>query len=126
MALPRLIARAAAGVLALALVLAAGAPAREGAVGFLGGVEDLPLMAGLTEVPEARMVFDKPAGRIVEAFAVGELEADSVRAFYAAALPQLGWARLGRLRFAREGEILEIGIDTHGTAVTVRFSILPR
>ena len=105
---PRLMSLAAAGLFALAVALSLTLPPRaeDAAAGFLGGVEDLPLMAGLTEVTEARMVFDKPAGRIVEAFAVGQLEPEAVRVFYRQALPQLGWARLEGLRFEREGEIL--------------------
>lgn len=118
---------AAGGLLVLTLALAAstGARGQERPGGFLGGVEDLPLMAGLSEVPEARMVFDKPQGRIIEAFAVGQVEADAVRAFYAAALPQLGWTKLGGQSFRREDEILKIEIGTNGTTVTVRFSISP-
>ncbi len=94
--------------------------------GFVGGVEDLPLMAGLDEVAEAGMVFDKPAGRIVEAFAVGQVEARAVRAFYAAALPQLGWTQVGAGTFVREGESLIIDIEGDGATLTVRFSIAPR
>lgn len=116
----------AAGGLALALGLAGAArsPAQE-AAGFVGGVEDLPLMEGLSEVSEARVVFDKPAGRIVDAFAVGEVAAARVRDFYAAALPQLGWQRRDDHTYQREGERLTIDISEDGAAVTVRFSISP-
>ena len=40
--------------------------------GFLSGAEDLPLMPGLHEVPEATLIFDKPAGRLIRAMARGE------------------------------------------------------
>ncbi len=107
------------------LALAASAAAAAGK-SFLGGVEDLPLMAGLTEVAEARVVFDKPGGRIVEAFAVGAVGAAEVAAFYDAALPQLGWTRVREGAFEREGESLEIGVERDGSGVTVRFSIAPQ
>jgi hypothetical protein len=113
----------------LGLVLGLAAPrvgAESAAQGFLGGVEDLPLMAGLSEVPEARVVFDKPGGRIVEAFAVGEVGAAEVAAFYGAALPQLGWTRVGEGAFEREGERLAIDVAGDGGGVTVRFSISPQ
>ena len=128
MASPRTKSVAAAGILVLVLILAplVGPRAQEGTGAFLGGVEDLPLMAGLTEVADARVVFDKPAGRIVEAFAVGEVDAAAVRAFYATVLPQLGWAQVAGQIFQREDEILKIDIDAEGASVTVRFSISPQ
>ncbi len=123
--LSRVARRALPIVFGLALA-ASGAAAAAAGKSFLGGVEDLPLMAGLTEVAEARVVFDKPGGRIVEAFAVGAVGAAEVAAFYDAALPQLGWTRVGEGAFLREGESLEIGVDSDGSGVTVRFSIAPQ
>lgn len=114
-----------AAALAALLMLAPGARAEEGA-GFVGGFEDLPLMAGLAEVPEARVVFDKPDGRIVEAFAVGEVAAEAVRKFYADALPQLGWQALDATSFQREGEVLRIEIEAREGGTAVRFAISPR
>ena len=53
------------------------------------------------------MVFDTPAGRIVEAVASGAVTRDEVLAFYAETLPQLGWdeggcgaVQAGRRNFA--------------------------
>ena len=58
-----------------------GAPvvAQEGNA-FVAGIEDLPLMGGLIEDVDAGLVFDKPEGRIVEAYATGEVSAAAVRA----------------------------------------------
>jgi hypothetical protein len=108
------------------LTLSVAAVADEGKSGFVGGVEDLPLMPGLVEVPEARVVFDKPGGRIVEAFAVGSVATAAVRNFYAQALPQLGWRPAGGDRYLREDEVLALDIGADGDAATVRFSISPR
>lgn len=114
--------------LAAQLVLALpvpGADAEEG-TGFVGGFEDLPLMAGLAEVVDARVIFDKPDGRIVEAFAVGDVDADAVRNFYAGALPQLGWRQVDAGSYQREGEVLRIEVEERDGGTAVRFAISPR
>lgn len=136
--------RALAGLAAVLLLLSAGTATA--AQRYLADVVDLPLMPGLWEVPEAGMVFDKPQGRIVEAEARGEETAAAVRAYYADALPPLGWRAEGRAQqdaathgegrravarlpwtdtFRRDGEVLRIEISGRDGAVAVRFSITP-
>ena len=98
-------------------------------VGFVPGVDDLPLMAGLEADPEATMVFDKPDGRIVEAAASGAVSPDAVIAFYATTLPQLGWLREGPTRYTREGEVLRLTIEPGGgpgAPLRLIFTIEPR
>jgi hypothetical protein len=119
--------------LALAGLLALGAPAGAYAQtdaaagdGYVADVADLPLMDGLAEVGEAGMAFDKPAGRIVEAYAHGAVETRAVRRFYRQTLPQLGWQRLGPDRYAREGEELEIDYLGDDGDLTVRYTLQPR
>lgn len=116
----------AALVLAAALVLGLpGATAGNGA-GFVGGIEDLPLMPGLVEAPEAGMVFDTAAGRIVETYATGPASVARVVDFYAATLPQLGWRRRGEAAFGREGELLRLEfLPGPDGELTVRFSLSP-
>ncbi len=92
---------------------------------FLAGFDDLPLTPGLREIKDAGVVFDKPEGRIVEAYAEGEVSAAKVRSFYAATLPQLGWRAAGPGRYRREGEVLDIGFRAAGKGLTVRFSLSP-
>ena len=75
---------------------------------------------------EAGMAFDKPAGRIVEAYAHGAVQTTDVRRFYRQTLPQLGWQRLGRDRFAREDEELEIDYLGADGDLTVRYTLQPR
>src|SRR5258708_37731262 len=93
---------------------------------FVEGVEDLPLMAGLAAVPEAGLSFDAPEGRIVVAYAQGEVKAEAVLAFYASTLPQLGWRRLGARRFEREAERLSLEITSEARRLTVRFTLAPK
>lgn len=110
-------------IVALLAFLAASA-AR--AAGFVPGIEDLPLMPALSADAGTEMVFDTPAGRIVEASATGTVSRDAVLEFYAETLPQLGWTSAGTGRFTRENEELRIDFpDRAGVSITVRFSLKP-
>ncbi|MCE2509434.1 MAG: hypothetical protein J4G10_00390 [Alphaproteobacteria bacterium] len=122
------------GGLALALLLATALPMAstaalaemaEPSYTYLHGIEDLPLMPGLAEVEEAGVVFDKPAGRIVVAFAEGDVSRTEVLGFYANTLPQLGWTADGEAAFHREGEALRIEFEADGKPLLVRFSLSP-
>lgn len=92
---------------------------------FVAGTGDVPLMAGLSPVPEESFAFDKPEGRIVEATVRGAVPAERVRIFYAAALPQLGW-RADDGGFTRGGERLILEVVAEAAGVRVRFLIAPR
>ena len=114
---------------ALAAALVAAAPAgtaAEDPAAYVAGIEDLPLMVGLEEVEDAGVTFDKPGGRIVEAYAHGAVGRAAVRGFYADTLPQLGWHRSGPDRFRRENEVLELGYLGEDGDLTVRFSLQPK
>lgn len=102
--------------------------AAQDATQFVTVIEDLPLMPGLTEDADAGVIFDSPAGRIVEAYATGDVGRDRVLEFYAAALPQLGWRQDAAGVFVRENEILKLefpGPVKSGRPLTVRFSLAP-
>ncbi len=86
---------------------------------------DLPLMPGMAEMPGAGLSFDKPEGRIVEVYAQGEGTADAVLRFYRQTLPQLGWEAAGPRRFRREGEVLDLEVETAGGFVTLRCALHP-
>lgn len=92
---------------------------------YVSSISDLPLIAGLTEDVDAALVFDKPSGRIVEAFASGTLTQSEVISFYTHTLPELGWQHLGNLAFGRENEVLRITVDEDDGAVSVRFLLSP-
>ena len=102
------------------------APGRaEDSAGFIAGIADLPVMPGLHEVPEAGVVFDKPAGRIVEAYAEGAVSPADVLDFYGTALPQLGWDREADSSFRRDGERLVLKLRKDPGRVVVRFMLSP-
>ena len=99
--------------------------AAEATAAFMAGVADLPLMPGLAEVPDAGVVFDKPAGRIVEAYAEGAVSRAAVTAFYLGTLPNLGWRAKAEALFQREGELLRLGFTGNDGALVVRFTLRP-
>ena len=119
-----------AAPLAAAILIAAGAvlaPAVRAAeaTAYVAGIDDLPLMPGLIPVPDAGVVFDKPSGRIVEAYAEGEVGRAQVAAFYTATLPQLGWRARQSNIFVREGERLSLVFLGGDGDLIVRFTLEP-
>ena len=120
--------RLAAVVCALCLFAHASVWAEQG---FLAAADDLPLMAGLVENVQAGVLYDKPGGRILEAYASGAVKAYDVVRFYASTLPELGWRRRAAattniLRFEREGERLTVEVRKLAGDVSVHFSLAPR
>lgn len=125
-------------LLAAALAGSPAAPAQEqagaredsqAAGDYVAGIPDLPLMPGLKPLPESDVVFDKPGGRIVEAFAVSKsgagMTAQSVLGFYDETLPQLGWQREKLGAYLREGERLRLDLSEDAGRVTVHFRLFP-
>jgi len=112
-----------------ALILMVLMPLSARATGFFQSVNDLPLMDGLSDVPEATLHYDKPEGRIVELMARGEagsdISAQAVRDFYARTLPQLGWLKLPET-YSRDGEVLRIRIVRENGQLVVYLSIKPQ
>ncbi len=96
-------------------VAAAFAAAPAHAAEFLKAIDDVPLIAGLVETAEP-VVFESDLGRVVRTNASGNADYATVRDFYLASLPALGWKREGdaaggRLVFAREHERLTLSIE---------------
>ena len=71
---------------------AAGVAADDGQT--LGDIIGVPVMPGMEEVADSRLLFDKPDGRIVETFLVGQVGMETARQFYEDTLGPLGWLRL--------------------------------
>ena len=94
---------------------------------FIAGIDDMPLMPGLTQLADRNVVFDAPSGRIVEAYAEGAVARETVRGFYARTLPQLGWRERGGDLYVREGETLrlEFPAPRSGGRTLVRFFLSP-
>lgn len=114
-------------LVAVLIVIPLGGPVTAGE--FLSTIEDLPLMPGLAEAHGAGLAFDKPGGRIVEAYAEGVVDRDTVLRFYAETLPGLGWRAqtppLAAARWRRDGEELHVNIVGDGPPLVVRFYLAP-
>jgi hypothetical protein len=99
-------------VAALLMLLAAIMPAQGPALAaeYLKAVSDLPLADGLKEQADKATVFDTPIGRIVNAYATGNVKPEAVLDFYDATLPALGWDRQKAGTYHRKNEILKIDV----------------
>ena len=75
---------------------------------FVAGIDDLPLMTGLSPLAGQSVVFDAPSGRVVESWARGAVTRAAVLAFYRSTLPQLGWTAAAPDLFRRDGETLRL------------------
>lgn len=92
---------------------------------YFDEIPDLPVMPVLIADPDAGIVFDTPAGRIVSVFATGKVAPAAVLDYYGGALPQLGWRPAGEARFHRETERLRIEFIENADGLTVRFVLSP-
>lgn len=112
-----------------AITLVAGlATAPAHATDFLKAIDDVPLVAGLTELADP-LVFESDQGRVVRTSAEGQVGGSEISAFYIATLPSLGWTRtedLRRLSFVRENEELNLQIrePANNRPVTVSFELI--
>ncbi len=80
---------------------------------FIDGLEDVPLMEGVTQIQKDTISFGNEESRFVEAyFTSSRIGFKAIENFYVKTLPQLGWNYQGRdgntLLFYRENEMLEI------------------
>ena len=110
---------------AAVMVMVLGLTGTRAAERFFSAIADLPVMLGLVEVADARMVFDKPGGRIVRLAASGAVSREDVLQFYTRVLPRLGWTRAADGTFRREGERLSLKMKAGDGALTVHFSLSP-
>jgi hypothetical protein len=109
----------------MAMIVLLLAPLAAGAADFVPGTEDVPVMAGLRSSMDG-MIFDKPQGRIVEVQYHGKLKRRDIEAFYAAALPQLGWQPDAAGAWQREGEMLRLDFSGKDGDIGVDFVLSPR
>ena len=80
---------------------------------FIEGLEDVPVMNGMSQVQNDSISFGNEESRLVEAVLRGEsIPFSKVVEFYKSTLPQMGWLYHGQkestLIFEREGETIEI------------------
>lgn len=110
----------------VAAIVMAAAPAH--ATDFLKAIEDVPLVAGLTESAEP-VIFESDQGRVIRTQAEGRVDGGRIDAFYTASLPGLGWTRVAdtdALAFERENEVLRITVrePASNKPVRVQFELI--
>jgi hypothetical protein len=96
--------------IAALLLLLFAAVATAHAAEYLKAVSDLPLADGLKEQADKATVFDTPLGRIVNAYATGNVKPEAVLDFYDDTLPALGWDREKAGTYRRKKETLKIDV----------------
>jgi hypothetical protein len=86
----------------------------------------MPLLPGLSEDTSSGVSFDTAGGRIVEAFARGNVTERQVIDFYRETLPQLGWTAESATEYRRGGEKLRIELVPDDQGLVVRYSLSPQ
>ena len=102
---------------------------------FFDSLYDVPVMEGLSEIPDQSFSFDKPDGRISQAAAVvaSGTPKSAVFGFYDTALGQMGWEKQEQGIYTREGEKLTLSADEippksqekQGASLIIRFLLEP-
>lgn len=84
---------------------------------FIEGLEDVPLLKGMSQVQKENISFGNEESRLVEAsLTSSKMGFAKVEKFYVETLPQLGWSYQGKrdetLTFYRDGEVLDIARES--------------
>lgn len=84
---------------------------------FIEGLEDVPLLKGMSQVQKENISFGNEESRLVEAsLTSSKMGFSKVEKFYVETLPQLGWSYQGKrdetLTFYRDGEVLDIARES--------------
>lgn len=100
------------------------------AVSFIEGLEDVPVMEGLKQLPHDNISFGNEESRLVEAILIGnKISFGKVQKFYIDTLPQMGWSFEGKsggsLLFYRDRESLKI-IKESAKPLTIRITVTSR
>lgn len=86
--------------------------------GFIEGLEDIPVVEGMTQTTTENLSFGNEESRLVETVLQAKkmLSFEKVEDFYKTTLPQMGWIYQGKrestLIFEREGELIEISKES--------------
>ncbi|MGH1456203.1 MAG: hypothetical protein ACRBDI_05435 [Alphaproteobacteria bacterium] len=93
---------------------------------FFSTLQDIPLMKGLTEIEEHATSFDKPGGRIIQAYAIiKNYNEEDVMTYYNATLPQFGWGKSKQGHYYRNGEILKLSFEKNNNTHILKIMISP-
>ncbi len=98
---------------------------------FIEGLEDVPLLDGMKQLPSDTISFGNEESRLVEVLLTSDvLSFKTASTFYQNTMPQMGWIFQGKrgqtLVFEREGEVLEVAHEADGpllVRITVKSKI---
>lgn len=99
---------------------------------FIANFGDVPLMKGLTELDDERIIFDTESGTIAETVLVGKIKGSDILAFYGESLKQLGWQKLtagsssSRLTYVRDNQILSLRLFSTSDANSLLVHLEPK
>lgn len=84
---------------------------------FIEGLEDVPMLKGMTQVQKDNISFGNEESRLVEAYLTSsKVGFTRIEKFYTETLPQMGWTYQGKrdntLTFYRDGEVLDIAKES--------------
>ena len=86
----------------------------------------MPIADGVVALPEQTLSYDKPEGRITRVTgALETVDATGVKAYYASALPALGWTQNATDRYSRGGENLRLWIEAYEDTHYLHIQIEP-
>lgn len=91
---------------------------------FLTPTVDIPLMSGLKVNNAEQMDFDTPTGQVL--VLDGQIKSktgDDVILFYENILPQMGWKKVEKGLFKRNGDTLNIVVLKNKKPAKIRFDI---
>lgn len=80
---------------------------------FFPALPDIPVAEALTPLPDQATIFDKPAGRFIQAVALvapGQTQ-ESILHYYETSLPAFGWKPAGQQTYKRRSETLKFWLE---------------
>ncbi len=92
---------------------------------FVPSLPDVPLMGGFQADPGTGSFFDSAEGRIVEMYATGFEDINSVKGFYDDVLPQFGWKEIDVMTYTKDGEIMLVTPEKQGMTTSVKYQLRP-
>lgn len=93
---------------------------------FFSVLHDVPIMDGLIEIEDNTTTYDKPNGRIIDAFAkTNAISKENIITYYNATLPQFGWGKTAHGQFYRKDEILKLTFEQRENMQILKISIRP-
>ena len=93
---------------------------------FVNGIEELPVIKNMQNMPESLIYFDTNKGRFVQSKIVGNQSISQIKDFYENILPNLGWEKIDKNKFSRKSELMEIRYYKYNKDSIAEFNIKPK